>query len=878
MNTTDRDKYQGNGFEEDPFEPARVDITTLFMEDVARLPIISGRNDYLPLTRRIQRGRQLRELMTAEDATTLFRLHEELSDAIARLTYLSNTEVALEFINASTIEFEVFLNNPRLVAPPSVTNLTESASSKRRAELETTAWRVFYLLGLLPSAVRKDWSEARISDEINTHFETVLTEYDDSKSALIEGTARYVLRIALSYLHSGIPYLDLVQEGYIGLIHAIDKFTEVKGAHFQSYAASWIRQRILRYIADHSRLIRVPVHFHEQSQSIERAQLALERETGARPTEVQLFRALGWLSDVDISLLERYRAKQHRQRLLERFRSCERYFNYLEQPAAEVPQADRNTVAALMKAQSTLSKIYPTQIDRLSLLMEAGWFSKAEASLLREKNDTFPTNVEAAGAISRLRRAHLQMKRHRVAIAKHYPLHQVFSIDSEPISIEDYLVSPFNTEFLGEQISLRDAVRGALSFLTEREADVLCRRFGMADGEEKTLEEVGKHFGLTRERIRQIEARALRKLQRPFRAKVLIDFLETDTRSHYSTSTALQQRLLRTLDEEDTTSKSPSLAVAEERAHIEALLRKHIMHGRKRISSRGQYSSRTESAKKVLQEASEPLHYSVIHSHLMRELPSEQHYPKARTYAALFYSDLFESYGKGVFGLVEWSGANALAAEKKVLSHCPAPLLPETPSTTAFFDSVILGQHVLGRNVCTAEAFWAELQAWAQRSETNQRDAQSAFDAWYAVGLVDRIDYLSERSNPLTLTFPSGLSLDETRRYCLSSLCQHVVKMSELLLALIRIPRPTKPLLQRVLFGSEEAGWDVPTRLLMFASFGAVQQVGDEWRITPLGRAILDAVPAQDLPDFGEIEALDKEREQEAALELYDVELGLLEF
>jgi len=102
--------------------------------------------------------------------------------------------------------------------------------------------------------------------------------------------------------------------------------------------------------------------------------------------------------------------------------------------------------------------------------------------------------------------------------------------------------------------------------------------------------------------------------------------------------------------------------------------------------------------------------------------------------------------------------------------------------------------------------------------------------------------------------------------------------MPELLLALIRIPRPTKPLLQKVLFGSEVAGWDVPTRLLMLASFGAVQQVGDEWRITPLGRAILDACPAQDLPDFGEIEVLDREREQEAELEADYADLGLLEF
>jgi len=871
--------YQGNGFEGDSFESAQIDITALFMQDVARLPIVGGRSDYLPLARRVERGQQLKELIADEMATTIFRLREQLSATLDRLTYLSSAEATVQFVSASAEEFEEFLDNPQLVAPPCVTRLAESASSKRKAELETTAWRGFYLLGLLPSTMRNTWSETTDTDEIATHFETVLNEYDASKSALIEGTARYVLRIALGYVHSGIPYLDLVQEGYIGLIRAIDKFREAKGGHFQSYAAYWIKQRIRRYIADHSRLIRVPVHFHEEVRQVERTRRALESETGSPPTDLQLFVALEWLTDADVVILERYQAKQRRQRLLERFHSCQQYFDYLEQPISAVPQHAQAAVKALAKAQTEYSKNDLVQ-DKLSVLVNAGWFSKEEADLLRAPIESFPANSEAAGALSRLKRARARLRKHRIASAKHYSLDYDFDSDSESESafIEDYLVSPLSTETLGDREALRGTIREAMSLLTERETEVLLLRFGICDGEEKTLEEVGKRLRVTRERIRQIEARALGKLRRPHRAALLIDFLEADPRLHESIAGSLHLRLLQALNDVETTSASSSGNIAEERAHIEALLEKYIMQGRKRASSRTPYASRAKRVKEVLQQANEPLHYSEIHNRIMRELPPEHHYPKERTYATLFYSDLFEAYGRGVFGLAEWSRVSALASDNRPLSHCPAPLLPEEPSTTAFFDSVILGRHLLEHNACTAEAFWAELQAWAQRNDTNHRDAQSAFDAWYAVGLVDRIDYLSERSAPLTLTFPSGLSLDDMRRYCLTSLCQRVAKMPELLLALIRIPRPTKPLLQKVLFGSEVAGWDVPTRLLMLASFGAVQQVGDEWRITPLGRAILDACPAQDLPDFGEIEVLDREREQEAELEADYADLGLLEF
>ena len=256
-----------------------------------------------------------------------------------------------------------------------------------------------------------------LSLDEETELSKRIAEGDETaKNRLAESNLRLVVSIAKRYVGRGMLFLDLIQEGNIGLMKAVEKFDAEKGYKFSTYATWWIRQAITRAIADQARTIRVPVHMVETINKLSRYQRQLTLELNREPTDEELAKKMGMSPD-------------------------------------------------------KVREVIKIAQDPVSLETPIG-----------EEEDS-----------------HLGD----------------FVPDESNMSPEDFTIHEMLKEEIGD----------VLLTLTEREEQVLRLRFGLDDGSPKTLEEVGQMFGVTRERIRQIEAKALRKLRHPSRSRKLKDFL-----------------------------------------------------------------------------------------------------------------------------------------------------------------------------------------------------------------------------------------------------------------------------------------------------------------------------------------------------------------
>ena len=257
-----------------------------------------------------------------------------------------------------------------------------------------------------------------LSPDEETELAKRMAEGDSyAKKRLSEANLRLVVSIAKKYVGRGMQFLDLIQEGNLGLLKAVEKFDYTKGFKFSTYATWWIRQAITRAIADQARTIRIPVHMVETINKVKKVSSQLLHETGHDP-------------------------------------SAEEIADKLEMPAERVREIMRI-------AQDPVSLETPIGEEEDSHL---GDFIP---------DDDAPAPADAASLML-----------------------------------------------------LKEQLNEVLSTLTDREAKVLRLRFGLEDGRSRTLEEVGKEFDVTRERIRQIEAKALRKLRHPSRSKKVKDFLD----------------------------------------------------------------------------------------------------------------------------------------------------------------------------------------------------------------------------------------------------------------------------------------------------------------------------------------------------------------
>jgi RNA polymerase primary sigma factor len=448
------------------------DPVRLYMREIGRIDLLDGDDEFW-LSSRMKAQDLVEELASKlshpgqeMEKALMLAIFDELLAINGNLKGMAKkAQVSMPDINQILLEAHHLRQSWQVDHPSYLWSYFEKAfwtPDKKHRDVIKPIFRLYLCFYLLPLELSQNLLEyiekrsklpgaaffkSNLPDEdiLQENFTRINLLNGEANQVLTLANLRLVVSVAKRYMNRGITFLDLIQEGNLGLLRAVQKFDPTLGYKFSTYATWWIRQSISRYIAEHARTIRIPVHMYESISRVLRIQRFLTQKLGRDPT-------------IEEIALES---------------------EYLEDDAAE---AIRQAVDEDLPIDPIYAIAWEDATDKIrNILKIAEEPISLERPIGDEDNSTLGDFIE----------------------------------DQEAAVPMDEATKEI----------LREHVRSSLSTLTERERQVLELRFGLVDGRDYTLEEVSQFFNVTRERIRQIESKALRKLRHPSRSSDLREFL-----------------------------------------------------------------------------------------------------------------------------------------------------------------------------------------------------------------------------------------------------------------------------------------------------------------------------------------------------------------